>query len=135
MSAVRYSNVVADLFRVLPEIRMLYEKRSPEIYAEGNPHIVYGSIFVEFVEALVKDIGGPNHDCADQQIKRAFGLIEELSASSDSEARCLAETSVLEGLLGEKGGLKRFAPYMQAETRTLAREIANRWGLNTDVLS
>ncbi len=135
MADVQYSNVIAHLLQVLPDIRQLYEKRSAELYADCNPHVVYGSILVEYIDSIANGLVGPNHALNDQRLKEAFQLIEELSASSDFESRCLAETSVLEALLGEKGGLERFAPYMRSETKKLARGVAQSWGLNAELLS
>ena len=135
MSGLPYSNVIARLLQVLPDIRGYYGHRSTELYAEGNPHVVYGSILVEYIESLMKALGRPDQATADRMLREAFNLIEELSSSSDFETRCLAETSVLEALLGERAGLERFAPYMGPETKNLARGIAQLWGLNVDLLS
>jgi hypothetical protein len=135
MSQTQYSNVVTELLRALPDIRQHYEKMSAELYANGNPHVVYGSIFVEYINALVNKFMGSDHDIAYQRLRDAFCLIEELAASTDFETRCLVETSVLEALLGEKGGVGRFANYMGPETKRLARRVAQRWGLDSELLS
>jgi hypothetical protein len=130
-----YSSVIARLFEAIPDIREYYAQRSSELYAEGNPHVVYGSILVDYIDAASKRLEGLQHDASDQQLRQAFDLIEQLSVSSDFETRCLAETSVLEALLGEKDGIRRFAPYMGPETKALARGIAQSWGLNSEPLS
>jgi hypothetical protein len=127
MSQIRYSEVVAHLLEALPEIRRYYEKRSVELYANGNAHVVYGSILVEYISALANDLF--DHDKSNEILIKAFDFIERLASSTDFEVQCLIETSVLEALLGEKGGLDRFAEYMGSETKRLAQGIALQWGL------
>jgi hypothetical protein len=135
MADLQYSDVIPRLLQALPDIRGYYEKRCPELYAENNPYVIYGFILVEYMNGLAAKLGGPRPDTSERMLRDAFGLIEELSASSDFQTRCLAETGVLEALLGEKGGLEQFAAYMGPETKKLARVVADAWSLNTQLLS
>ena len=135
MSEVQYSHAIDRLLQVLPDIGPYYESRMSELYANGNPHVVYGSIFVEYINSTANDLGGQLHNMKDRMLKKCFRLIEELSSSSDYQTRCLVETSVIEALLGEKGGLERFAPYMGSETKVIAREVARGWDLDTGPIS
>lgn len=135
MSGIRYSNVITHLFLALPEILGYYDQRASALYADGNAHVTYGSILVEFINSLRNRLEGQDHIEVDRVLKRAFALIEELSSSDDFETRSLVETSVLEALLGEQGDLERFASYMGRQTKELAAAVAREWGLNTDLLS
>jgi len=135
MTDIKYSQVNKYLLDVLPTIRQHFENAISALYAHDNPHVVYGSILVEYINSLANELGGPNHIVSDRVLRDCFRLIEELSASSDFETRCLVETSVVEGLFSEKDGLQRFAPYMGVETKKLARTVAESWGLNVEVLS
>ena len=130
-----YSNIINYLLQVLPDMRQYYEVRIEELCAAGNPHVVYGSIFVEYINSLASGIGGHSHNMKNRMLKECFRLIEELSSSSDFQTRCLVETSVIEALLGEKGGLERFAPYMGLKTKMIARDVARRWDLDVGLLT
>jgi|SRR5208283_3779393 len=123
MQGLAYADVIPYLLKVIPEIRQLYERRVKALYAENNPHVIYGSIFFEHIESLEKQLEGPNREAAESSLRKAFLLLEELSSSEDFQTRCLAETSVLESLLGEKGGHKRYERFMGSETRKLARDV------------
>ena len=134
MPNVKYSNVTEYLFANLPSIRVYYEARSAELYAGNNPHVIFGSILVDYANEIYKNLVASIYIENDNLLKDIFSVLENLSASSDFETRCLMETTVLEGLLGEDGGLERFARYMGPETKKLARSLAEDWGLNTDIL-
>ena len=135
MVRLRYAEAIDYLLESLPQIQQYYSKRSAQLYADKNPHVVYGSILVEFLNEFAREVTGPTREIADSILKAAFRTIEALSASNDFELRYLVKTSVLEGLLGEKGGLESFAPFMHHETKKLARELAETWGLDTRILS
>jgi hypothetical protein len=135
MADVKYSDAIAYLFSTFPELQSTFERRAKELYGEGLPDIVYGSVFVEYLNSLADELGGTTHAVSDESLRKGFRLIEELSDSTDFETVCLAEVSVIEGLLGDKGGLERFAPLMGPKTRQLARRVAEAFGLETDQLS
>jgi hypothetical protein len=134
MDKLRYSNAIPYLLNALPGIRGYYDRRAPELYAHNNPHVSYGSIFVEYIQSLVQKLQTPHRDDAEHELKKAFDLIEQLSGSSDFELRCLAETSVLESLLGEPAGLARFVSYLGPDSKKLARKIAEKWDLDSYLL-
>jgi len=135
MANVQFENVITYLYEAFPDVRPHFEQKSKELYGEGLPHVVYGSVLVEYLNSLADQIGGENHAISDKRLKEVFGLIEELSESKDFETVCLVKTSVIEGVLGEKNGLKRFAAYMGPITRKLAHDLAQSWDLNTELLS
>src|SRR5262245_21726248 len=135
MANVEYANVITHLYETLPYVRLHFEERSKELYGDNLPHVVYGSVLVEYLNSLAEGIGGQNHAICDGRLKEAFGLIEELSGSEDFETVCLVKTGVIEGVLGQKKGLERFAAYLGPITRKLAHSVAQSWGLNTEQLS
>jgi hypothetical protein len=113
MANVEYENVITSLYEALPDLQGPFEKRSKELYGHGLPHIVYGSVLVEYVESLADNVELPDDEVSDKRLKRVFGFIEELSGSDDSETIYLVQTGFLEGLAGLSSGLQRFATYME----------------------
>jgi len=96
------------------------------------PHVVYGSILGEYADELAEKLVREKSEVTARLLDRVFVLIEQLSASSDFEVRCVAEASFLEHILGEAGGQQRFDKYMGPETKKLARSVAIRFGLKSD---
>lgn len=123
MHELTYSNAVDYLLQSLPEFRPYYDDRARELYAFDNPHVVYGSILVEYIESIARGLAEQFNKPNDQLIRSTFAIIENLSSSHDFEVRCLIETGFLEALLKGKGDLKRFSPYMGLATRELARQV------------
>ena len=130
----KYENAITCLYEVVPDVRTYFEKRSKELCGEGNEHVVYGSVLVEYINSLVDGVGGENGPHCESRLKELFRFVEELSMSEDFETICLIETGFIEGLLCRKNGLERFAIYMKPTTRMLAKRVAKRWGLNTELL-
>jgi len=134
MDDLFHADPIEFLLERLPAIRDVYSLRAPMLYAHGNPHVVYGSILVDFLHSLAAARSEANRAETDSILFRAFNLIDYLSSSEQIEFQNLAETSVLEGLLGERGGMEQFAPYMGSATKRLAKRIADRWALDFSIL-
>jgi hypothetical protein len=134
MPNVPYSEVIPYLLEALPSIRQHYERTAAGLYAENNPHVVFGSILVEYIQDLARARSGEHDENSEDELNMSFSLLENMASSSDPETIWLIETSVLEGLLGEKGGLESFAPYMGPATRELARKVAESWELDAKLL-
>lgn len=126
MIVVKYSEAIDHLLRSSTEIRRFYDARAREFYAFDNPHVVYGSILVEYVNSLMGELDARSRGSLDGRLKNIFGLIEELALSPDFAVRCLIETGFLEGLLREEGDLDRFSPHMGPATKALAREVVRK---------
>lgn len=120
MANIAYENVIAYLFDALPDVQPQFIQRSRELYGQGLPHIVYGSVLVEYVYALVDKVERQDDHIANKRLNEVFKIIEELSESDDFETICLVKASFLEGLSSGKKGLKPFAAYMGPETTKLA---------------
>jgi hypothetical protein len=132
---MRYSDTIKELFNTFPDIARRYKNRIAELYAEENPHVLYGSIFVDYIHSARNELGGSDHVKNKKILDQSFSYLEKLLSSSDFETRCLGETSVLEALLGEEDGLERYAAFMGPETKGIAREIARNWDLDISPLS
>lgn len=135
MIDVKYKDIVKRLLDVIPELSGKYNKEvtwwAPE---EPPPDVVYGDMFSDYVSDLERRCTRECSASDQEQLRRAFDLIEELASSSDIETRCIIEVSVLESLLGDKGGVKRFARFMKARTKNMAANLADRWELETEEL-
>jgi hypothetical protein len=130
MRDLPYSAVISRLLESLPEIQPYYDGRVKEaFYAEGIPDVIYGSILVEYLNQLAEALEmsqDSSSRAAEQSLKRAFDLLEELAASSDFETRCIVEVSVMEGLLPSRSDFRRFRPYMGPKTLEMAlADLAN----------
>jgi hypothetical protein len=135
MSDLRYSEVVERLLQVFPQMREPYAAEARRWQPDRPPpHIVYVDLFGPYLRRLVENMSDKDGDEHRSLLHIAFSLIEELSASTDFETRALAETGVLEDLLGEAGGVQRFALFMGPQTKKLARKVADRWRLDSSCL-
>ena len=132
---MRYSDTIKELFNTFPDIVSRYKIRIAELYAEENPHVLYGSIFVDYIHSARGELEGLDHLENKKILDQSFSYLEKLLSSSDFQTRCLGETSVLEALLGDEGGLERYAVFMGPETKRIAREIARNWDLDVGPLS
>ena len=110
----------------LPDVQPHFEQRLKELYGVGLPHVLYGSVLVEYLNSLADEIGQQNDAISEKRLKDVFGQIEELSGSDDFETVCLVKTSVMEGLLKGKSGLRRFTGYMGPITKKLLPEAERR---------
>ena len=133
MKDVSFENAISYLLQQIPEIRDFYERRCVELYAQGLADVVFGSILVEYLTITADEGADSEADSAANTITRIFEMIEDLATSSDFNTRCLVEVSVLESILGEEGGLKRFGSYMGRQTRAMASALAKRWELNEEL--
>ena len=127
MHDLHYHEVVERLLDVIPEIRPSFDEEAKK-WDSRRPHpdIVFGTLFSNLIAEKVRcQLNG--FDETKEIVKRAFSLLEELSASSDFKTRCLAEVSVLESLLGDEGGVQLYIPFMGLRTRKLAEELVHRW--------
>lgn len=118
-----------------PDIQLRYKQRIVDLYAQNNPHVLYGSIFVGYINDTWENSANMPSGKIKQVLKKCFLFLEGILSSADFETRCLGETSVLEALLGEEGGLERYAPFMGPETKVIAKDIACKWGLDIRLLS
>ena len=126
MASVKYENVIAHLYEAFPDVQPHFEQRLKELYGVGLPHVLYGSVLVEYLNSLADEIGQQNDAISEKRLKDVFGQIEELSGSDDFETVCLVKTSVMEGLLKGKSGLRRFTGYMGPITKKLLPEAERR---------
>jgi len=127
---IKYSEAVEVLLSDLPEISDAYKQEQSKWSSESiPPHVVYGSIFSDFLRrVVVEDTRDSGHSRSDI-IRRSFQLIEELVESDDFETRCIVYASILESLLGQdKEDWRRFAPYFGKQTLEMALKLAERWG-------
>ena len=120
MANVAYENAIAYLYDRLPDLQSHFKQRSKELYGEGLPHVVYGSVLVEYLESLADKIERQNDLFSDERLKDVFKHIEELSKSDDVKTIYLVKTGFMEGLSSGKKGLNPFAAYMGPETMKLA---------------
>jgi len=132
MVDVAYTNVVARLLEVLPEIRSDYELEAANWGSEGpHAHVVFGSVFSRFVDQLITTVSDSDDEELRRTLDRAFDLVEELTLSSDFETRCVVEASVLESLLGEVDGWKRFSGHFRRNTMQMGRKVMERFSGDT----
>ena len=125
MQTVTYPSLIPRLLEGLPGIRDLYESRLHELYAEGNPCVIYGSILPEYVEQQMAQLQSPNRDRARSEMLSVFTLIETLASRGDFDTRCVVETEFLESmLLGTTDWYPLLEPFMGAETRRSAETVA-----------
>lgn len=128
MVNVPYSIVVKRLLEVVPEVCKEYDEEAASWRGERpHPHIVYGSVFPRFLERVISDVSMSDDEAIPGGVDRSFDLIEELARSDDFETRCLVEASVLESLLGEVDGWRRFSRFFRPSTMRMARRVMARF--------
>jgi hypothetical protein len=124
MPNVRYADVISYLFEQLPNVRQDFERRAKQLYGDGLPHVLYGSVLTEYVEDLLGRLEGPAGEDAKKTLHKIFSLLEVLCSSDDFDTRCLVETGVLESLLlSEKDQFNSLKSFMGPKTKQVALQV------------
>ena len=124
MLDILYNDAIQVLLQRIPEFNYNYTLALREWLPEEMPaHIVYGSVFANFIETLEKNWRKTNDKDLEDVLLRSFLLIENLASSSDFETRCLIEASFLETLLDLQEGWKRFSIFFHENTLLMARKL------------
>lgn len=103
MKDLKFSELIDYLLSDIPEIDSYYNAKAGILYANGNVHVSYGSIFVNFLKDVCEKA-----DPDSGLIDRLFAHIESLASSSDFEVRCVAYASVLESLIDKPSNYHRY---------------------------
>ena len=86
MLDILYNDAIQVLLQRIPEFNYNYTLALREWLPEEMPaHIVYGSVFANFIETLEKNWRKTNDKDLEDVLLRSFLLIENLASSSDFE--------------------------------------------------
>jgi len=128
MTDIAYQDVTTTTLEEIPELAADYEKElqswKPD---EVPPHIVYGTLFANFIERTEQAWQATNEDDFEHLLKRCFAFVERVASSSDFQSRCVVEASLLESLIGENGDWSRYIRFLGPNTKRMAGEVKKRF--------
>lgn len=128
MTDIPYEQAVEALLRFVPEIRSDYDSERAKWH--GNPppaHVLYGSVFVYFLQEKLERFRRLGEKPDDAIIQRAFQLVEDLATSEDFETRCIVQASILESLLEDKGSYQVVSTRLGQRTKQMALKLMADW--------
>lgn len=108
-SSVKYRCINAALVKAVPELQSRYEEEVEAWGEEMGPHVIYDDVLNPYLAQL---LDAPTDRKADEQLRRAFGFLEELLAHPDPEFGDVARTTVAEDLGSNPALLERARLYM-----------------------
>ncbi|MBR6364581.1 MAG: hypothetical protein IKS10_00570 [Lachnospiraceae bacterium] len=116
---MRYETLYDDFLRLFPGDEPLFrglEKKSDAERSDGM-HVMFGMVVCPYILKIVSE--------DPQKTKKAFDFIEQMETSGDDDIVNVAEVTVLEDLMtDEKGGIKRFGPYLGVESRKTVEQLS-----------
>ena len=128
MMDIAYQDVTTTLLEEIPELAADHEKElkfwKPD---EVPPHVVYGTVFANFIDRTEQEWRATSEDQYEQLLKRCFAYVERVASSSDFESRCVVEASLLESLIGQKGDWSRYIQFFGPNTKRMAMEVKKRF--------
>ena len=83
---------------------------------EDGMHIMFGLVVVPYIRKIV----GENP----AKTKKAFDFLEEMELDDNPDIGNVAEVSVLEALMNDEGGMKKYMGYIGPESLKAARYMS-----------
>ena len=83
---------------------------------EDGMHIMFGMVVVPYIRKIV----GENS----AKTNKAFGFLEEMLLDDNPDIGNVAEVSVLEVLMNDEGGMKKYMVYIGPESLKAARYMS-----------
>lgn len=123
-----YSELVARLLDLLPELRSAYELEVATWWVDDTPgpHVVFGDLLAPQIIALLRS----GQD--ELKLHKIFRFLEELAADPVSDVQEVVAFSVVERLADDQALLSAAGRYMGPRTRRFAEEVVAYWGMGRD---
>jgi len=83
---------------------------------EDGMHIMFGMVVVPYIRKIAGENPG--------KTKRAFDFLEEMVLDDNADIGNVAEVSVLEALMNDEGGMKKYMEYIGPESLKAARYMS-----------
>ncbi len=120
-----YNNLYDEFLNLFPEDRDIFEQLEKEtkvIKSEDGVYVMYDMVVVPYIKKIV--------DENSEKTKRAFAFFELMEKDADPEVGNVVEVSVLESLISDEDGFKKYIPFVGKETLKAARRIAQYFQAN-----
>ena len=120
-----YNNLYDEFLNLFPEDRDVFEQLEKEtkvIKNEDGVYVMYDMVVVPYIKKIV--------DENPEKTKRAFAFFELMEKDADPEVGNVVEVSVLESLISDEDGFKKYIPFVGKETLKAARRIAQYFKAN-----
>lgn len=125
MKELRFAGIEEQLVEELPELgpaATYYWRKQGSPGSDPGPHVFFEDVFTCYVEILLALAATRRRD---ELLRRAFGFVERMLASSDASVRELAFIGLFEGR--EEWVLARSAPFLGSATSAILDERWPEW--------
>ena len=116
---MKYEELYDSFVRLFPEDRAVFDQLEMNADVDKNEdgmHIMFGMVVVPYI----RSISSKNPVKA----QLAFDFLEKMELDENREIGNVAEVSVLEALMTDEGGMKKYMRYIQPETLKAARYMS-----------
>ena len=109
-------NAFTKLFPDDKETFALLESEASVDAREDGMHIMFGMVVVPYIRKIVKE--------SPDKTQKAFDFLEAMEMDEDPEIGNVAEVSVLEALMTDENGMKRYMQFIGPESLKAARYMS-----------
>ena len=123
---MKYDELYDSFVRLFPEDKAVFDqlKRNADVDEdEDGVHIMFGMVIVPYIRKIVNE--------SPDKTKKAFDFIEAMELDNDPEIENVAEVSILEALMTDEGGLKKYMGYIGPESLKAARYMSQFYNVES----
>jgi len=116
---MRYDELYDAFIDLFPEDKELFERLEAEANVNKNEdgmHVMFGMVVTPYIRKIVTE--------SPIKAKKAFDFLEEMELNEDPEVGNVVEVSVLEALMTDEGGIKKYLEYIGPKSLEAARYMS-----------
>ena len=116
---MKYDELYDSFVRLFPEDRLVFELLESEADVNENEdgmHIMFGMVIVPYIKRIVNE--------SPAKTKKAFDFVEKMMLDENPEIGNVAEVSILEALITDKEGIKKYLEYIGPKSLEAARYMS-----------
>lgn len=122
---MKYDELYDSFVRLFPEDRAVFDQLKLDADVDENEdgmHIMFGMVVVPYIKTIVN--GSP------LKTKKAFDFLEEMKLDKNPDIGNVADVSVLEALMTDEGGIKRYMEYIGPESLKAVRYMSQFYNVD-----
>ena len=116
---MKYDELYNAFTSMFPEDRTVFDQLKLDADVdehEDGMHIMFGMVVVPYIRRIVNE--------SPSKTKKAFDFLEEMELDENPEIANVAEASVLEALMTDEGGIKKYLEFIGPESLKAAKYMS-----------
>lgn len=121
---MKYGELYNSFVNLFPEDRAIFAQLKLNADVDENEdgmHIMFGMVVVPYIRKIV--------DEDPVKTKKAFDFLERMELDENPDIGNVAEVSVLEALMTDEGGLKKYMGYIGPQSLKAARYMSKFYNI------